>query len=204
MNGAKIRLSEEEQELISNPGWILTKNRILERITLFLSQLQTEQEKSLLSSGIRLPEEVMAHTPKISKGENYLGLPYRMLDYPRSFSSRDHFAIRCFFWWGHYFSTTLHLSGKWPVICLPGLQKTIPALLEKGALIAGGDDPWVHNLEDGSWFSLASAEGQSVLGISGKRDFLKVAIRYKPENRDILSSRLLDDFLLLAKAAEGD
>ena len=41
-----------------------------------------------------LPAEMLFHSPKISKGENYKGLPYVMLDYPRCFGKTDIFAIR--------------------------------------------------------------------------------------------------------------
>ncbi|MBS1654980.1 MAG: hypothetical protein JSU05_09055, partial [Bacteroidetes bacterium] len=79
MNEAKIRLSAHELELIQNAEWILTKNTILEKVKLLFEQLQEPflQELKKLTT---LPEEVAAPSPKISKGENYKGLPYLVLD----------------------------------------------------------------------------------------------------------------------------
>ncbi len=35
-----------------------------------------------------------------------------MLDYPRAFGRDSIFACRTFFWWGRFFSLTLHLAGR--------------------------------------------------------------------------------------------
>jgi hypothetical protein len=50
---------------------------------------------------------------KISKGENYKGLPYTVLDYPRHYSKTDIFAYRAMFWWGHGYIFTMLLQGKY-------------------------------------------------------------------------------------------
>ena len=66
-----------------------------------------------VNRGFNLPEEVLIQSPKISRGENYNGLPYVMLDYPRCFGKEDVFAMRTMFWWGNFFSITWHLKGKY-------------------------------------------------------------------------------------------
>ncbi len=113
MESAKIRLSPEEAALIKNADWILTKNSLLHKVNALLASLQEFQEEALQCGAAYLPHEVLHTTPKISRGENYLGLPWQILDYPRIFTKDHVFAIRTMFWWGRYFSTTLHLSGKW-------------------------------------------------------------------------------------------
>ncbi|HEX2630675.1 MAG TPA: hypothetical protein VHM26_16780, partial [Chitinophagaceae bacterium] len=112
MDPAKIRLSSKEQELVIDAGLILTKNAIMRKAWLLLEQLQEAQQSLLLQYAPLLPAEATKTSAKISKGENYKGLPYLVLDQPRYFN-RDHvLSIRTMFWWGHFFSTTLHLSGK--------------------------------------------------------------------------------------------
>ena len=64
-------------------------------------------------------------SPKISKGENYRGLPYVMLDYPRLFGREEVLAIRTFFWWGHGFSVTLHLKGGYRERISAGIATTL-------------------------------------------------------------------------------
>jgi hypothetical protein len=112
MNQAKIRLSATEIELIKNADWILTKNAIIEKIVQFFSSLQQQQERELQLYKNNLPLKFFTSSPKISKGENYEGLPYVVLDYPRFFNDSGFGAIRTMFWWGNFFSITLHMSGE--------------------------------------------------------------------------------------------
>src|SRR6185369_14445953 len=111
MDEAKIRLSQKELELVSNTEWILTKNEVITKAKLLLGSVLDEQIKWLSHHKLILPSEIKESSPKISKGENYRGLPYMVLDHPRRFDKEDVFAIRTLFWWGNFFSTTLQLSG---------------------------------------------------------------------------------------------
>src|SRR5580700_4684754 len=104
MDEAKIRLSVEELELVENAEWILTKNRIIDKVQNLFGILAVKMKTELET--ISLPDEPLQTNPKISKGENYNGLPYVILDYPRLFSKENVFAIRTMFWWGNYFSVT--------------------------------------------------------------------------------------------------
>jgi hypothetical protein len=112
MNDAiKLSLSADELELVCNKDWILTKKMVVDKVYLLLGGLSQQMQDYIESNQLLLPAVVTQSSPKISKGENYLGLPYVMLDYPRYFKSNDTLAIRTFFWWGNFFSISLHLSG---------------------------------------------------------------------------------------------
>lgn len=108
---AKINLSELESTLISNPEWILVKNQILQKVTRLFAELAELYLSNPANSN--LPEEIISIPPKISKGDQYKGLPYLVLDFPRFFDKKHVFAIRTFFWWGNYFSATIHLKGRY-------------------------------------------------------------------------------------------
>ncbi|MFT3932982.1 MAG: hypothetical protein QM726_05140 [Chitinophagaceae bacterium] len=108
----KIQLSTEEMQLVSNSHWILTKHRIIEKVYHLFGNLSEQMQSALQVPGI-LPEAVLSLPPKISKGEQYEAMPYVVLDYPRYFTKEDVLAVRSFFWWGHYFSITLHLKGNY-------------------------------------------------------------------------------------------
>ena len=106
----KIQLSEEEWNLAMNAGILLTKNRVMEKMSEFLGEIATVSKTIFHTESIMLPVSTSWKTPKISRGENYQGLPYLVLDYPRFFYRDDVFAIRTMFWWGNYFSITIHLE----------------------------------------------------------------------------------------------
>src|SRR5689334_11584093 len=106
MNEAKIQLSTKEKELVSDANWILTKNAIMQKIKTMLAELMERQKNLCQRHHPLFSKEILSISPKISKGENYHGLPYLVLDCPRYFSIHQTCAIRTFFWWGNFFSVT--------------------------------------------------------------------------------------------------
>lgn len=111
MSDSKIQLSADEMLLVQDSHWILTKHRVIEKVYNMFGQLSQQMQAYLQDQPHTLPVEALEISPKISKGEQYEKMPYVMLDYPRFFSKSNVLAIRTFFWWGHYFSCTLHLKG---------------------------------------------------------------------------------------------
>lgn len=106
----KIHLSAEEAGLIDNTEFILTKHRIIKKVYYLFGEINGMM-KTELAGFDHLPESLRQYSGKISRGENYRLLPYILLDYPSYFSKNTIFAVRTMFWWGHFFSVTLHLSG---------------------------------------------------------------------------------------------
>ncbi len=107
-----VKLSATEIELMSNASIILTKNKIIEEVYQLFGSLSNNY-KGLLQKENCLPTEATAIAPKIARGENYEGLPWVTLDYPRYFTNKHVFAIRTFFWWGNFCSITLQLKGDY-------------------------------------------------------------------------------------------
>jgi hypothetical protein len=143
---AKVSLSAFELQLVTQPDWILTKNNIIQKVYALLGDVSNiYQQQALLQ---QLPAEVIAIAPKISKGENYQELPYVMLDYPRFFSKEDVFAVRCFFWWGHYFSCTLHLKGLYKKQYEHRIDAAIKKDELKGWYINSTDEEWNHTVAE--------------------------------------------------------
>ena len=139
---AKVRLSPAEMRLVTDPEWILTKNSIMGKVVSLMAE-QSERYRPIWENAV-LPDGAHPSTPKISKGENYKGLPYVMLDYPRTFGREDILAIRTLFWWGHTFSITLHLKGRYKELFLPVIQNRWKELAAAGFHIGISDDEWQH------------------------------------------------------------
>ncbi len=143
-NEAKIQLSPAEMELVRNAEWLLTKNTIIDKVYTLFGDISEEVRQKINGNRGRLPEEVVRHSPKISRGENYNGLPWVMLDYPRLFTRDEVFAIRVFFWWGNFFSVTLHLKGKYLQQNRERILEQLPLLEKNGFHICISDDEWRH------------------------------------------------------------
>ncbi len=149
-----MQLTEKELLILQDTDFLLTKATVLEKINELLGQTREELKESVENSNFSFPNGIDLLNGKISKGENYKNLPYMVLDYPTLFSKRSIFAYRTMFWWGNFFSATLHLEG----IALNYYRKSITLnldkLLKKDVYIGVGDTPWQYHYEEDNYFLL--------------------------------------------------
>lgn len=157
MMAAKVQLSVEEMRLVTDPAWILTKNSIVRKVMEMFGDLSGEWRG--IMDGV-----AAGFGPKISRGEQYKGLPWVMLDYPRIFGKEDILAVRTMFWWGHCFSMTLHLKGEYLRAYLPVIEGRRKVLEEAGFEPGMGDDEWEHEHKTGEWESI------------GQKPFVKISV----------------------------
>lgn len=143
MNAANLQLSPEEMRLVSDPGWILTKNSVMGKAVGVMGELAGRYREVWGDSHGGLGG-IGPGDPKVSRGENYRGLPWVMLDYPRVFGREDVLAIRTMFWWGHSFSVTLHLKGTYQALYLPVIRGRRLELAAAGFHVGIHEDEWRH------------------------------------------------------------
>jgi hypothetical protein len=174
MSLAKIQLSQEELLLVQNAELLLTKNRIIEKVYDMFGVLLIDVKK-LFSTYTWLPPEIFLASPKISKGENYQGLPYVMLDYPRCFGKTDTFAMRTMFWWGNFFSTTIHLKGEYKRQLAPRLQEYLPVLKKHHFFISIHTDEWRHDFKPDNYMPLIRSNAKIIEDSLINRDFCKIS-----------------------------
>ncbi len=172
---AKITLSDNELELVCNTEWILTKQRIIQKVYDLYGGLVPQLEESLRSRQPYLPVAIFSRQAKISKGENYLQLPYVMLDYPRCFSGTDVAAIRCFFWWGNYFSVNLQLAGSYLDERRALVQQHFKQLAAQDFSICIADSPWHHHFNPDNFKALKSFSEDAFNSLVQKAAFVKIA-----------------------------
>lgn len=178
MQRTKIVLSPEERQLVADAGVILTKNAVIGKVCALFGVLSAEYSE-LLQQFPALIADAGARSPKISKGEQYLGFPWVMLDQPRNFEGENSFAIRSFFWWGHYCSITLHLSGTFH-------KKYGAAVMEKiksadGWQIGVGEDAWQHHHGEDNYHLVSQFTGDTM-----QLPFLKISKQFALEEWDRL------------------
>jgi len=175
MSVAKIQLSEEELELVQNAGLLLTKNKIIDTVFVLFGEVAHSMRDHIHEKGLLLPAEVLAAAPKISRGENYEGLPYVMLDYPRLFGKASIFAIRVFFWWGHYFSITLHLKGVYRQQYAPVLIKHLALLANHDFYLCNAEDEWRHHFVADNYTALKKLQPARAEQILSGHPFCKLS-----------------------------
>lgn len=179
MNPAKIQLSAEEMELVQNAQWLLTKNAIIGKVFELFGDIAHHTRNQLTGKPKPVQPEsaILQPAPKISRGENYKGLPYVMLDYPRVFGREDIFAIRTMFWWGHYFSITLHLKGRYKEQYTALLLSHLPLLVQNDFYICTGEDEWRHEFTEDNYVLLSQLNSEAVEDILLAADFCKLSAK---------------------------
>jgi hypothetical protein len=178
MQDAKLGLSEEERRLVQDPGLILTKNRIINKVyALFGTMAEGLQ-------AMPWPEGTELASPKISRGENFRGLPYVMLDFPRLFSNQHVLALRTHFWWGNYMSVTLHLKGRYQGEYIGRVEEE-KGKLQHGYWVAQTDDEWEHAMVEPFWKPIGEMDTDAFREHIGKHSFLKIGKKLPLETEDI-------------------
>lgn len=177
MSTPKIQLSKEELEMVQDTHWLLTKNKILEKVYAIFGALAGEMREEIIRAGIPFSEEILLISPKISKGENYNGLPYVMLDYPRRFGKEDVMAIRTMFWWGNFISITWHLKGKYKEYYRSVIKENRDLLVNHHFHISISEDEWRHDFSGENYRGLDTIDESSLEEILANSSFCKLSVK---------------------------
>jgi len=203
MNNANVKLSKTELSLVTDASVILTKNNIIAKVYQLFGGLSSHWQNYVAEKAANLPVEITAASAKIYKGEQYLGLPYVMLDYPRVYTAQHILAIRCFFWWGNFFSITLHLSGRFMQAYKQNLNNWINSNTGQGWFICVNTDAWQHHFGENNYCSI-DVMGNTILNetLAAQDSFVKVAKRMPLEQWDDALSFFMKEYTTLMKVIE--
>ena len=180
--------------MVVNAEWILTKNRIIEKVKKLLEDIQ---EKMLQSDSALHPDSNKI-PPKISKGENYKGLPYLILDYPRIFEKENTFAIRTMFWWGNFFSITLHLAGSYKKNAIEKIGAAYESLKSNEFFYCTNENEWEHHFDNTNYVSLHDTSAEEFKKMLEEKPFIKIARKISLHQWNDAGEILLTDFKLIA------
>ena len=194
MSKAKIRLSKQELQLVTNANWILTKNGIIKKIESLFGGLEQEMTSCLKDHAGQLPQEVINIHSKISKGENYEGLPYLILDCPRYFKGENIFAIRTMFWWGNFFSITLQLSGVYKNKFEKKIIEAFNELKKKNFFLCRNDNQWEHHFGKTNYIPVNKLSANQFRQLLSKNSFIKLAQKIPLKKKNDVNKILLDYF----------
>jgi len=194
MDKAKIRLSSKEMELVTNADWILTKNTIIEKAKNLFGELQEMMTEDL---GRVLTHNYTKVPPKISKGENYRGLPYLILDYPRLFEKENIFAIRTMFWWGNFFSITLHMAGSYKKQDEEKCILAYPVFRDNDFFICINKEQWEHHFDPSNYALVKNLSQMEWKKIISENSFIKIANKHPLHHWNDAVNKLAVDFKVL-------
>jgi len=189
----KIQLSRAEMDLMCDTNVILTKNKVLEKIRLLLELMQQQMVDYVKANNDLARLNIFQIPPKISKGENYLGLPYLILDYPRVFQQNETFAIRTFFWWGSFFSSTYHVAGNYKNEVQHKIEDAYPLLMTDHYLCIN-PDPWQHHFKEDNYLPIKAFKEEQFKNQLSSLEHIKIAAKWPLTKWDSSATTLLKNW----------
>ena len=187
--------NKQQLNYLHDTSFLLEKRKISRE----LQQLLATTERALVKlvneeKPAVIPEDCLIAAGKISRGENYRGLPYLVLDYPRLLKQDDIFTFRTMFWWGNFFSCTLHLQG----ISLDRYRENIRSslfsakeeYLRSGTFLCVNKSPWEYHYGKDNYLPLSDFDNEALSAVLDK-DFIKVSQRM-----ELKDYRNLEDFAI--------
>ena len=184
-----IAFTPFEEQLVSDSEVLLTKNTIIQKVYKFFGELSEIYQETIAGKEIGFGSLI---NPKVSRGENYLGLPYVILDFPRQFGKTDIFAIRSLFWWGNFFSITLHLAGGHLLQNREALKNAINKNIFSGWYIAIGENQWDHHFEEDNYIPLETFDLDTT-----NFSYFKIAKKIPLSEWDKIDTFFIENFSLL-------
>jgi len=166
----------------------------MEKIVLFFSSIQQEQESVVQLYKNKLPSTFFISSPKISKGENYSGLPYIVLDYPRFFDESGFGAIRTMFWWGNFFSITLHISGGNKKAFEKKLIYAYPLIQQDQFYCCISENEWIHHFFPENYISVSEMTEEAYKKRIEEASFVKIATKISLDRWETAEDFLLNRF----------
>lgn len=152
--------TEYEFEIFRDRKFLLAKASVMAKIKDLLTE--TRKEIDAMQNNRIMETQAFSKSGKISRGENYLGLPYLVLDYPAIFTKEDIFAFRTMFWWGNYFSVTLQLSGLSLDRLRSGILTGFQKLLGQEMYVCVSASPWQYHFGPDNYQILSDEHRQLV------------------------------------------
>jgi hypothetical protein len=171
----KNLLNAHELEILQDQSFLQTKQAVSKKVISLLSEVSHELQRVIPDTMGTFPQTVSFKTGKISKGENYRGLPYWILDQPRLFSATDTFAFRVMVWWGNEISLTLHLGGK----SKNTFQSKILACKEalSDFYLCSNEHPWDYHFNADNYLPIVGLSDAHYQDLILTREFIKISMK---------------------------
>lgn len=174
----KVRIHEKELALLGSREIFMIKKEAGEKIESLLLELRDGILDSIPGLKGPFPEGCDLIQGKITRGENYKGFPYRVLDFPRKFSKEDLFTFRTMFWYGHGFSFHLQGGGK----SNHDLRKLLSTNITRGGgrefFLGTGEHPFDYDFESGNFVK----SGEIKSGIDLPQSYFKISAFLETES----------------------
>ncbi len=197
-----LNLSASELSIMHDKEFFMLKRIGMEKIVSSFAELEsliTLRFKELRDAADGIEYRKRGN---ISKGENYLGLPYVILDHPSVFGKSGIIAFRTMFWWGNGFSITFHVSGLYLKILSERFFESILHHCPENYLLGIGNGEWDHHFEPHNFATISSHNfiPEQLLKDANDRGFLKIADKWEIDQANETPDRVINFLCILNDA----
>ena len=187
-------LTNKEIDIIKDKEFLIRKSIVINKIHKLFEEVRSSLNEYVRNSNFNFPLEVDTKIGKIFRGENYNMLPYVNLDYPKLFDGNNIFTFRTMFLWGSFYSSTLHLSGKYFDDYKNNVVSNLQAYLNEDLYICVNDSPWHYHYGTDNYVKLNKNNIQLIENLN----FLKLNMKFELNVYDqlpLLANNCLDKCL---------
>ncbi len=193
-------LTKRELEIIQDAPLLLAKVSAIDKIILLMNDLRTKLQSNSILQEFKLKEAININHGKISKGEKHQNLPYVVLDFPSHFDKKDIFTFRTIFWWGHEFSFSLLLTGKYKDSYAPRIMQQLDTLAQKDFYWCVNKSPWEHNFSAENYQAIHLAYQTIAQYDSSQLPFIKISRKLPIDQWEVFSTYGIQTYTTLIKA----
>lgn len=192
-----MKPTDEELAILKNDRFLRLKNEVSEKIIAYLAEIERALHREIKLTDFQWPEGTFLKAGKISKGEQYRGLPYFILDYPRLFTQKEVFAFRNMLWWGNHYSCTLHLQGPLLERQKEAIAKNL--LSQHDVYFCVNDQPWDYHYESSNYLQIKDLVLTDILYQMDTNGFIKLSSFIPVDEWDEFYSFTLTSFARFLK-----
>jgi hypothetical protein len=193
--GAVMQLTPEEYSIVNSSRFLLVKADIIGKVKAEFEALQAAYASIAEAENIVLP---ISAPPKISRGENYKGLPYLVLDYPAVFDKENILAFRTMFWWGNFFSITLHLQGIYKEQYVKNIELKLRDNKLEELYLSCNQTAWEYHYEFDNYRLVNCMSDEQITSVLNQSNFIKLSAKSELSAYEQLQPLMQEWFKMLA------
>ncbi len=196
----KVLFSEAELQLLLNTEFFELKKMATEKIFGLFGQLHLQMKSLPVHRQFDFPKGCEIESVKISKGENFKGLPYVVMDFPRLFNRENVFAFRSMMWWGHFYSFTFHISGEEKKKYESNLLSNLQSVVGKSIFFCTALNEWNHDIQSPEYILITTESIRSIQNQMVEKKFIKLAAKFELKDLGNLTERGSETYALILQS----